>query len=59
MAFLCVLLLTQLGLYTDIFDGPSFFGFPKWLYYLCAVHLLFVAAFYLFIQDQDKSNDAL
>lgn len=49
-----ILILTQANLFVDFSALPSFLGFPKWLWFMIGVHLLFVAALYRFTQMDDE-----
>ena len=48
IAFMLIFLLTQDYLFTSWEKGISWFGFPSWLGWFAAIHLLFIYVFYLF-----------
>ena len=50
LLFLAIALLTQSNLLFEFSSSPWLLGFPKWLWFMIGVHLLFVACLYFFIQ---------
>lgn len=54
MIFGVILLMTQVNLFISFSALPSFLGFPKWLWLMIGVHLLFVLALFRFTKTDDE-----
>lgn len=57
LIFLIVFLLSQDYLFFSWPDGLSFGGFPPWLWWFVGVHLVLVAAFFLFSKFYWKTDN--